>query len=313
MEFYRFAGLSVASDIDLPGLAALDRPAAAADATVGADVTVVRRDVPNVLGSPVEAGPTWQMGPEGFLLTVPGIARFHLTGGHTIAVASEPGADAADIPAFLVGSALPILLQLRGLLTLRASAVAVNGKAVLFCGASGQCKSSLAAAMAQRGYPLLADDLCTVTQNADASGTVHGDGAVLKLWAHAIRALQFGDRRGAALRDKIQKYLVAPAAQVPGPLPLGAIYVLREARAPHRPGIERPNAVDAALSLRRSAYHPRLIEPLGQRPLYFRAVMLGNRAGIYAFMFDHGFRRLPAAIERLEDHWRTGIMTGQAA
>jgi hypothetical protein len=310
--FFRIAGLSIASDIDLPGFARRER----SDATAGplrAEASIVRGPVPTSLEDPREYGPTWQMGPDALLLTVPGIARFHLTGGNTIAVASEPGADAADIPAFLVGSALPILLQLRGLLTLRASAVAVNGKAVLFCGASGQGKSTLAAALAQRGYPLLADDFCTITQSSDASGSVDGDGAALKLWALAIRALQLGDRRGAALRETIQKYHVAPAAQASGPLPLGAIYVLREARAPHEPGIERPNVVDAALSLRRGAYHPRLIEPLGQRPLYFRAAMLGNHAGTYTLTVEHGFHHLPATIDTLERHWRTTAGMERAA
>ena len=47
--------------------------------------------------------------------------------------------------------------------------------------------------------------------------------------------------------SRLEKFFVEPAAAFGEPLPLGAVYALREARPPHQPGIERPNVVDAAL------------------------------------------------------------------
>jgi hypothetical protein len=278
-----------------------------------ADVTILRRPVPVALDGPVAKGLTWQMNADQFLLTVPAIARFHLSGDDTIAAAPEAGGDAADIPAFLLGAAIPIMLQRRGQIVLRASAVAVNGKAVLICGASGHGKSTLAAALAQRGHRLLADDTCTIVQTTDELATVHGDGGGLKLWAQAIERLALVHRRGPPLRGKIEKYHVTLPAPAADALPLGAVYTLREARPPHAPGIERPNVVDAALILRRSAYHPALIEPLGQRPLYFRAATVGNHVGIYIFTFMHGFDHLPAMVEMLERHLLTTAAMERAA
>jgi hypothetical protein len=49
------------------------------------------------------------------------------------------------------------------------------------------------------------------------------------------------------VRQSIEKYYVEPREVFTEPLSLGAVCVLREARPPHKPGIERPNMVDATL------------------------------------------------------------------
>lgn len=301
MLFYTISGLSVASEIALPGIALPGRPMA--------DVTIERRPVPAVLANAEASGPTWAMaGPE-FLLTIPDIARFLLRAGRAVAFQPADGADADDIPAFLLNSVFGILLHQRGQIVLHASAVRVNGKAVLFCGASASGKSTLAAALAQRGYAVLADDVCAVTLAHDGSATVHSDGRVLKLWAHSIDRLKLADRRGQRLRGGLEKYFVEPPCSVHGTLPLGAIYALREARPPLASGIERPNVVDAALLLRRSAYRPLLVRTMNQGTLYFRAAAIANHAGIYHLARPLNFAVMADVLGRLEQHWRdTGVM-----
>jgi hypothetical protein len=295
MHGYGIAGLSVESEIALPGLIARplngDPP----------DVAIRQAPVPETLEHPEASGPTWEMAGDRFLLRIPGIARFLLTGGRVLAFAPEGPVD--DVRAFVIGTAFGILLHQRGAIVLHASAVKVGGKAVVFCGASGAGKSTLAAALGQRGYPLVTDDVCAVSFDAAGAPVISPDGRQLKLWAQAIA--QLGLPHGEPVRDAIEKFYVEPAEAFGAAMPLGAIYVLREARPPIVPGIERPNVVDASLLLRRNACRPHLVQRMGRRADYFyAATAIAGHAGIYHLSRPLDFSELPAGLDGLERHWR---------
>jgi hypothetical protein len=305
VPFYRISGLSVASDIALPGLIA-------GKASPISDVTIRRGAVPDRLEMTIGSGPTWQAGNRQFLLRIPGIARFLLDDGRAIVFAPDSEDSLADLPIFVIGTVFGILLHQREQIVLHASAVRVNGKAVLFCGSSGTGKSTLAAALAQRGYPLVTDDVCTVSIEAGAAPMVHSDGRQLKLWAHAIDRLDLAPARGERVRAELEKFYVTPSEIFTEPLPLGAVYMLREARPPHESGINKPNVVDAALLLRQNAYRPLLIHRLNQRASYFRAAVdMANAAGIYHLTRALDFRKMPEVITSLERHWLDLSLTGK--
>ncbi len=307
MHFYQVSGLSVESEIELPGLiaAAAGRPP---------EATIRRGPVPDSLPGATALGPTWQIAGKQFLMRIPDIARFLLKNGNEIVFAAESDARAADIPVFLIGTVFGILLHQREQIVLHASAVRVNGRAVLFCGASGAGKSTMAAALAQRGYPLVTDDVCTLTIDGHGAPLVHPDGRQLKLWAQAIDRLDLAQRRGERVRSSLEKFYVAPSEAFTEPLPLGAVYALREARPPHAPGIERPNVVDAALLLRRNAYRPLLVRRMDQKANYFRAASaIANVAGIFYLTRELDFAKMPEVTSWLEAHWPELRLTEKAA
>jgi len=298
VHFYRISGLGVASNIALPGLIE-GRP------SVAAEVTIRRGPVPAELNAPTAKGPTWEAAAHEFLLRVPGVARFLLNDGREIVFAPESEENLADIPIFLTGTVFGILLHQRGQIVLHASAVQVEGRVVLFCGPSGAGKSTLAAALAQRGYPVVTDDVCAISLDSGAAPLIFPDGRQLKLWAQAIERLELTDSQGGRVRPQLQKYYVEPRQAYSNPLPLGAVYVLREARQPYAPGIEKPNVVDAALALRRNAYRPLLIRRLNQTEDYFRAAAaIANVAGIYHLTRRLDFAKMAQVIQSLETHWQ---------
>ena len=307
MQFYRVSGLSVASEIGLPGMIA-GAPERAPQ------VTIRRGPVPDGLSGASAVGPTWQIAGKQFLMRIPDIARFLLNDGSEIVVAPESDATAADIPIFILGTIFGILLHQREQIVLHASAVRVNGRAVLFCGSSGAGKSTLAAALAQRGYPLVTDDVCTLSLDATGAPLVHPDGRQLKLWAQAIERLDLAQRRGERVRQSLEKFYVEPSEVFSEPLALGAVYALREARPPHLPGIEKPNVVDAALLLRRNAYRPLLVRRMDQKANYFHAATtIANIAGIFHLTRALDFAKMPEVIASLEAHWLKLRLMEQAA
>jgi hypothetical protein len=164
---------------------------------------------PRAFSGASAAGPTWQIAGKQFLFHEPNVGRFLLKDGAEIVVAPESQANGEDVPVFLLGTVFGILLHQRGQIVLHASAVEVNGKAVLFCGSSGAGKSTLAAALAQRGYRLLTDDVA-ITLDLDATPIVHPDGRQLKLWAQAIEKLELAGSRRNPVRRSLKKFYVEP-------------------------------------------------------------------------------------------------------
>lgn len=304
MHLYCIAGLTVGSEIVLPGLNA----AAPDHGTPG--VTIRGRAVPVALANATASGPTWQIAGQQFLLRIPRVARFLLTAGNEITFEAEPGADAGDIPIFILGTAFGILMHQREQIVLHASAVRVNDKAILFCGPSGAGKSTLAAALSRSGYRLITDDFCAVTLTDAGTPMVHPDGRQLKLWAQAIEKLDLEESRGERVRERLEKFYVDPGDAHVEALPLGAVYALREARPPLVAGIERPNMADAAVLLRRNAYRPRLVARLNQKVLYFHAAAtIANNAGIFNLTRKLDFAAMPEVILSLERHWlEIGLM-----
>lgn len=293
MFLYTVSGLSVVSDLALPG-------AIAADGGGASDVTLRRAVVPESLGAVAGRGPLCEISGERFLLRVPGIGRFLISAGREIAFEIDGRIAEEDAAVFLAGVAFGILLHQRGQIVLNGSAVAVNGRAVVFCGASGVGKSALAAALVKRGCPLVADDICAVSNDG-----VHPDIGMLKLWQDAIEKLGLGDARDERVRSCLEKFHVRPSQICAGAVPLGAVYAMREARAPEVVGITRCNIVDMALTLRRASYRPLVVREMKQVPRYLRAVTeIGRVAGIFGLVRSHDFAAMDDMVGMLERHWR---------
>jgi hypothetical protein len=297
MHNYRASGLSVASELALPGFEPCD-------AANGSDVTFRLGTVPDALSDAEHHGPTWQIAGNRFLLDIPELARFLISDGTQVTVQPEGDTPPEDLAMFLGGSVFGILLHQRQQIVLHGSAVIVDGRAVLFCGASGAGKSTLAALLGERGYALAADDICAVSLTGDVP-TVRPDGRRLKLWRESLDALALETRAVGAVRQRVEKFYVEPRAASMAAAPIGAIYILRDARPPHAEGIDRPNTVDAARALLRNAYRPLLVRRMQQRPLYFDAgTRLAALGVVHTLTRPLDFAANDRTIAALEAHWR---------
>lgn len=293
--FYRISGLNVASDLAFAGM--IGTPA------VGSvDVRIRRGILPASLSSATANGPNWQIAERQLLVEVPAVVRLLVSNGEEILYEPAEGISDADVEIFLSGTGIGLVLHQRGQVALHASAVRVGDKAILFCGASGAGKSTIAAALGERGYDLVTDDIAAVVMQEGAA-CVESDGRQYKLWEQAIDGLGLGARRGGAVRSCLAKFHVDASGSAIDALAVGAIYQLREARPPHDEGIAHPNMVDAGLIVRRNAYRPAMVKRLGQQELYFASSAALVQAGVFTLTRRLGFEHLPDTIAALESHW----------
>ena len=139
-----------------------------------------------------------------------------------------------DTATYLLGPVMGFVLLLRGTHSLHASAVAVDGKAVVLVGAPGAGKSTTAAAFAQRGYSILAEDIVAISDETDRFVIMPGYPRI-RLWPESVSALYGAPDALPPLTPTWNKrYLdlrIDGHSFQQEPLPLAAVYVLQDRRA----------------------------------------------------------------------------------
>jgi hypothetical protein len=168
------------------------------------------------------------------------------------------GSSLQDTLSYLVGPILGLLLRLRGIVCLHASSVSINDRAVVFLGSEGAGKSTTAAALAQRGYAVLSDDIVALVEGRHEFQTLPAYPRV-NLWPDSVsllygspdalpvvslgwdkRCLNLGEAEGTKFEER--------------PLPLGAIYVLGESAGGSEKGVEVVSQKTALMMLVANTY-----------------------------------------------------------
>ncbi|OBV11196.1 hypothetical protein [Erythrobacter dokdonensis] len=164
--------------------------------------------------------------PEGFLIRFPGEADFEVSlAAEIVRCCPTPEADPQHIDNLYRNSILPMLGNHCGGLFLHGSSVAIDGRAVAFLGLSRSGKTTLAAALAKHGYPLLTEDVIELVaspegydlQPKSASVRLFADSAAFILGDHAMSA------------DPVRKHSVSAEAGLAfrsQPAPLSHMYLL---------------------------------------------------------------------------------------
>jgi len=107
--------------------------------------------------------------------------------------------------------------------------VMADGRALLISGDSGMGKSTLAAALVGRGYPLLSDDLCTVDLSTPGKPIIRPCMAHVKLWKDATDHLDIPTDSLAQVRKGLDKFRIPVEKSTLTPLAPSAIVMLENA------------------------------------------------------------------------------------
>lgn len=160
-----------------------------------------------------------------------------------------------DATSYLLGPIIGILLRVRGVVCLHASSIAIEGAAIAIVGPEGTGKSTTATAFAERGHPVLSDDIVPLLPSRGQWLAEPGY-ARLRLWPSSVSLLSdlsssfprlpldWGDRR-YHLDFARHGYTFQISA-----LPLRAIYVFAERTTDSRaPFFETVTARQALMAL----------------------------------------------------------------
>ena len=289
-RLYMAYGLSISSEIALP--------LAPADADSGdAQVSIRIGAVPETLGAAGVRRRSWQAAPGKFLLAVDGVASYLVRDGREITVEPAREGGEAGIP-FLLGSVLAACLKQRGILTLHASAIVTGGGAVLFAGHSGRGKSTLAAALVERGYAMLCDDVTGIVPDR-ANGLVALPAyPCLRLWEDSVEALGWSGRTRGRVREGMEKFLAPVERFGNAPLPVRSVFVLRY-HLGKGVEIEPVCPASAFRHLLPRIYRKRFARGLGQEAEQFLTLAeLARRTPVASILKPSEVLR-PAAVEAL--------------
>jgi hypothetical protein len=168
----------------------------------------------------------WRNG-EGYLADCLRIGQFLIeASGRRVTYYRDPEASTESFEDYFANTIMAVVFELRELLCLHASCVALNGRAVAFVGGPGAGKSTVAAQCVAAGATLLADDITVVSMSTrPGAAVVAPTSRQLKLRPDAaVRQLPAEDL--ASCIQQYGKYWVQVEGGEPNEHRLVALYLL---------------------------------------------------------------------------------------
>jgi hypothetical protein len=166
-----------------------------------------------------------------------------------------------DTATYLLGPVMGFVMLLRGVVCLHASAVAIGDRAIALVGPAGSGKSTTAAAFAERGYSVLAEDVVTLDDRGDHF-LVRPGYPCIRLWPPAVKALYGSETHLPKLTPNWDKcYLELSGNFQREPLRLAAIYHLGERRHDAvAPFVQVLDRAEGLMSLVANTYATKLMD-----------------------------------------------------
>lgn len=234
-----------------------------------------------------------------FRMSVAGVAHYLVESGNCITIEPQSGASPEEVRLFLLGSSMGALLYQRGLFPLHGSAVETQWGSMIFVGAQGIGKSTLAAEFHRQGYRLLSDDVCALSPTAEGLDVLPAL-SHFRLCADAYERI--GNPRDAHFN--VDKYVVPMGeGRCSYPVPLKAIHILAD-QADGDPRFEIIRGFDRVKYLLENLYRPHYLK--GQKT-QFDLMKLAGEIAQKATIASVTRRRDPETIGELipflESEW----------
>jgi hypothetical protein len=298
---YRLGGLRIRSDFPLFG-------AQFNEAGARCDVVIRRGHISQAVASAtakiVDGRYIGEYNGKEILIDLPAVGRFLLRAGKEILMDLPPYADQDEVRAYLLGFVFGALCHQRGIIPLHASAIDVADGCVAFVGASGAGTSTLVASLAQRGHPVIADDVCFLQLSASGDVRAWPGFNRIRLWEDTRAVLGFAGSGVEREMRRYNKYFipVAPPRNPTQSRPLRRIYQLHPG-ADSTPKMTRLLGAEVLEVLMQNVYPPGLAECLGYKPrVFLDCAAMARMVSVFRFSRPRAFAALGRATKMLENH-----------
>jgi len=290
VSLYSAYGLQIDSELPLPGLLpGSKRPA---------DVEIRLGSVPNSLPNPIGKGGYFEATDDAFLFRVKDVARYLVIKGRQIIIDRFPDSHEDVLRTYLMGSVFGALMHQRHLLVMHASSIQTTHGAALFVGPSGHGKSTLLAALADRGYAMLADDVTAIEADSRSVPLAFPSFPRMRLNADAATRIGYGVDSLPRLQHS-GKYLVPVEHFCKEALPVHAVYVL-EVHEEEDIRIEEVDALQRFAIVANNTYRYGFLDSLGLRQIHFRAAArLAKSVQVRRIIRPGSFFSVDKMVERL--------------
>lgn len=219
----------------------------------------------------------------------------------------------AHLEALLMGPILGTALRLQGRCALHASAVVVDGQAILLLGPKGAGKSTTAATLSGLGCPVLTDDIAAFTLPDDGV-LVHPGYPRLRLREEAVPLVQAPTDRLAPAWQPSEHWSTKQYLDVSEggrrfasrPHPLAAIYLLEPfAETSTHAHVQAVPPARALLDVMPHAYAPFPLDAVHTRTAFTALSALVQRAPVFSLARVQGPEGLAEAAQRVLEHARS--------
>ncbi|MCZ3367527.1 MULTISPECIES: hypothetical protein [Methanobacterium] len=247
MFFYKAHGLSIQSTINFPELNKDNH---------GTDVKIrhgkIDSSSKNILSEGIfRVASRFKMTENSVFLIWNDIEICEITQGKEITVNPFTGIEENFLRALILGPAFGILLHQRGRLVLHASTVNINGGAVAFMGFNGGGKSTTTAALINKGYPLVCDDISSVEFDKNGNPVVFSGFPRIKLWPETIEMFNDDLEAFPRIHSESEKRSCFTHEFSEDNLPLKRIYIIEK---DDKIGVADLSSQESLIELIRNSY-----------------------------------------------------------
>lgn len=208
MNDYICFGLKIESEIECPKLISWHRDCEKPDMQIVLGAVTIDK-----VNSMLIDGYAW-VSPGCCAFEIPQVARFLVHGGCKIVVEPLGQLKSKEIQAYLMGTAMGVLMHQRGDMPLHVSAVsAADRRAIVFAGNSGAGKSTIAAfLMDVMGFEIVTDDVLRLECSDESNLHATYGPRNIKLWQDACERLGFAPTSGIQDFAREKKFHFSTAA-----------------------------------------------------------------------------------------------------